>query len=166
MRARLANLLYSTAAITPLCRAAGPVGVLKRVAPAEAAVAPGIGHALLEGIEAAVRSTPATPPYSVHHGAAEAAPVPKTTVPSKMDATVSVRMMSVSKQQIPLLSRQADAGLVTVAAGVGLLPFAPVDWIDIVDAAPAPLATDFQATQRRQMIEQVRHRVFCPIIAD
>src|SRR6202045_1945846 len=48
------------AAIASVCRTAGPVGVLKRVAPAEAAVAPGIGHALLEGIEAAVRSAPAT----------------------------------------------------------------------------------------------------------
>jgi hypothetical protein len=28
------------------------------------------------------------------------------------------------------------AGLVTVAAGVRLLPFAPLDWVDIVDAAP------------------------------
>src|ERR1700731_2069845 len=48
------------AAMASVCRAAGPVGVLKRVAPAEAAVSPGIGHALLEGIEAAVRSAPAT----------------------------------------------------------------------------------------------------------
>src|SRR5580704_5118259 len=48
------------AAIAPVCRATGPVWVLKRVAPAEAAVAPGIGHALLERIEAAVRSSPAT----------------------------------------------------------------------------------------------------------
>src|ERR1700731_1965173 len=48
------------AAMASVCRAAGPVGVLKRVAPAEAAVTPGIGHALLEGIEAAVRSAPPT----------------------------------------------------------------------------------------------------------
>jgi hypothetical protein len=38
--------------------------------------------------------------------------------------------------KIQLPSRPADAGLVTVAAGVRLLPFAPVDWVDIVDAAP------------------------------
>jgi uncharacterized membrane protein len=54
---RLANLpTLIAAAIARVCRVAGTVGVFKRVAPAEAAVAPGIGHALLEGIEAAVRS--------------------------------------------------------------------------------------------------------------
>src|ERR1700738_4241236 len=58
---RLSNLpTLIAAAIASVCRTAGPVGVLNRVAPAEAAVAPGIGHALLEGIEAAVRSAPAT----------------------------------------------------------------------------------------------------------
>src|ERR1700738_1086387 len=58
---RLANCpTLIAAAIASVCRAAGPVGVLKRVAPAEAAVAPGIGHALLERIEPAVRSAPAT----------------------------------------------------------------------------------------------------------
>ena len=68
--------------------------------------------------------------------------------------------------RIRLSSRQADAGLVCVAAGVRLLPFAPVDWVYVADAAPILLATDFQATRHRQIIEQVRHRVFCPIIAD
>src|SRR6202047_3110926 len=49
---RAASLTCPTliaAAIASVCRAAGPVGVLKRVAPAEAAVAPGIGHALPRG---------------------------------------------------------------------------------------------------------------------
>src|SRR6202047_452309 len=44
------------AAIRPLHRAAGPIGIFERVLPAEPAVAPGAGHALLEGIKAAVRS--------------------------------------------------------------------------------------------------------------
>jgi hypothetical protein len=49
---------------------------------------------------------------------------------------------------------QADAGLVTVAAGVRLLPFAPVDWVDIVDAAPIPVGVKVGATRHRQMIEK------------
>jgi hypothetical protein len=56
--------------------------------------------------------------------------------------------------KIPLPSRQADAGFVTVAAGVRLLPFATFDWIDIVDAAPIPLGVNLGATRHRQMIEQ------------
>jgi hypothetical protein len=48
---------------------------------------------------------------------------------------------------------QADAGR-AVAAGIGLLPFAPADWADIVDAATIPLAFDRLATRHRQMIEQ------------
>ena len=44
------------------------------------------------------------PPYSVHHGAAEAASVPRTTVPRKMDAIARVRMISSS-----------DLGTVTLA---------------------------------------------------
>jgi hypothetical protein len=48
---------------------------------------------------------------------------------------------------------QADAGR-AVAAGIGLLPFAPADWADIVDAATIPLAFDLLATRHRQMIEQ------------
>ena len=47
----------------------------------------------------------------------------------------------------------------TVAARVRLLAFAPFDWIDIVDAAPIPLAFDLRATRHRQIIEQVRPRV-------
>jgi hypothetical protein len=43
---------------------------------------------------------------------------------------------------------------VTVASGVRLLPFAPVDWVDIVDAAPIPVGVNFGATGHRQMIEQ------------
>jgi len=43
---------------------------------------------------------------------------------------------------------------VTVAAGVRLLPFAPVDWVDIVYAAPIPVGVNFGATRHRQMIEQ------------
>jgi hypothetical protein len=38
---------------------------------------------------------------------------------------------------------QADAGR-AVAAGIGLLPFAPADWADIVDAATIPLAFDLR----------------------
>jgi hypothetical protein len=53
-------------------------------------------------------------------------------------------------------SRYHHVRLVSVAAGVGLLPFAPVDWVDIVDAAPIPLAFDLRATRHRQMIEQAR----------
>src|ERR1700730_17517866 len=44
------------AAIAPLHRAAGPIGIFELVLPAEPAVARGAGHALLEGIKAAVRS--------------------------------------------------------------------------------------------------------------
>ena len=50
-----------------------------------------------------------------------------------------MRQASGWRGKIPLSSRQADAGLVTVAAGVRLLPFAPVDWVDIVDTAPTVL---------------------------
>jgi hypothetical protein len=39
-------------------------------------------------------------------------------------------------------------------------------WVDKVDAAPIPLAFDLRATRHRQMIEQVRQRVFRTIIAD
>ena len=35
-----------------------------------------------------------------------------------------------------------------------LLPFAPFDWVDIVDAAPIPVGVNFGATRHRQMIEQ------------
>jgi hypothetical protein len=49
--------------------------------------------------------------------------------------------------KIPLSSRHADAALITVAAGVRLLPFAPVDWVDIVDAAPIPVGVNFGATR-------------------
>jgi hypothetical protein len=35
-----------------------------------------------------------------------------------------------------------------------LLPFAPVDWVDIVDAAPIPAGVNFGATRHRQVIEQ------------
>ena len=42
----------------------------------------------------------------------------------------------------------------TVAAGYGLLPFAAVDWVDTVDAAPIPVGVNFGATRHRQMIEQ------------
>jgi hypothetical protein len=48
-------------------------------------------------------------------------------------------------------------------ARVRVLPFAPFDWIDIVDAAPIPLAFDLRATRHRQMIEQVRQRVFLTV---
>src|ERR1700730_15668643 len=44
------------AAIAPLHRAAGPIGIFELVLPADPAVARGAGHALLEGIKAAVRS--------------------------------------------------------------------------------------------------------------
>jgi hypothetical protein len=44
------------APIALVCRPAGPVGVLKRVAPAETAVAPKRGHALVKGIKTTVRS--------------------------------------------------------------------------------------------------------------
>src|ERR1700731_3937530 len=44
------------AAIAPLHRAAGPIGIFELVLPAEPTVARGAGHALLEGIKAAVRS--------------------------------------------------------------------------------------------------------------
>ena len=37
-----------------------------------------------------------------------------------------------------------------------LLAFAPFDWIDIVDAAPIPLAFDPRAPRHRQMIEEGR----------
>jgi hypothetical protein len=47
-----------------------------------------------------------------------------------------------------------------------LLPFAPFDWVDIVHAAPIPLAFDLRATRRCQMIEQVRQWVFRPIVGD
>ena len=54
---RLANLPYSNRRGDSACMSCGRYSrVLERVAPAEAAVAPGFGHALLEGIEAAVRS--------------------------------------------------------------------------------------------------------------
>jgi hypothetical protein len=56
--------------------------------------------------------------------------------------------------KIPISSRQADAALVSVAAGIRLLPFAPADWVDIVDAAPIPVGVNFGATRHRQMIEQ------------
>jgi hypothetical protein len=65
-----------------------------------------------------------------------------------------MRQASGWRGKIPLSSRQADAGLVTVAAGVRLLPFAPVDWVDIVYAAPIPVGVNFGATRHRQMIEQ------------
>jgi hypothetical protein len=35
-----------------------------------------------------------------------------------------------------------------------LLPLAPVDWDDIVDAAPIPVGVNFGATRHRQVIEQ------------
>jgi hypothetical protein len=65
-----------------------------------------------------------------------------------------MRQASGWRGKIPLSSRQADAGLVTVAAGVRLLPFAPVDWVDTVYAAPIPVGVNFGATRHRQMIEQ------------
>jgi hypothetical protein len=65
--------------------------------------------------------------------------------------------------KIPLPLRQADAGFVTVAAGVRLLPFAPVDWVDIVDAAPIPVGVNFGATRPRQMIEQGGQGAFRPV---
>ena len=40
------------------------------------------------------------------------------------------------------------------------------DWVDIVHAAPIPLAFDLRATRRCQMIEQVRQWVFRPIAGD
>ena len=45
----------------------------------------------------------------------------------------------------------------------GLPAFVPFNWIDIVDAAPIPLAFDLRATRHRQMIEQVRQRVFLTV---
>jgi hypothetical protein len=48
-------------------------------------------------------------------------------------------------------------------AGGWLLPFAPFDWVDIVDAAPIPVGVKFGATRHRQMIEQVRQRVFLTV---
>jgi hypothetical protein len=41
-----------------------------------------------------------------------------------------------------------------------LLPFAPVDWVDIVDAAPIPLAFDPRAPRHRQMVEESRQGAF------
>jgi hypothetical protein len=59
---------------------------------------------------------------------------------------------------------QTDARPVTATQrGYGCLPFAPVDWVSIVDAAPIPLAFDLRATRHRQMIEQVRQRVFLTV---
>jgi hypothetical protein len=49
------------------------------------------------------------------------------------------------------------------AAASDPLSFERFDWIDIVDAAPIPLAFDFRAPRQRQMIQQVRQRVFGPI---
>ena len=46
------------------------------------------------------------------------------------------------------------------------LPFEPFNWVDIVHAAPIPLAFDLRATRRCQMIEQVRQWVFRPIVGD
>jgi hypothetical protein len=65
--------------------------------------------------------------------------------------------------KIPLSSRQADGRLVTVVAGVRLLPFAPSDWVDIVDAAPIPVSVNFGATRHRQMIEQSGQGAFCTV---
>jgi hypothetical protein len=42
----------------------------------------------------------------------------------------------------------------TSTRAYGLLSFAPVDWVDIVDAAPIPLRVNFGATTQRQVIEQ------------
>ena len=58
---RLASLVeptLSATAIASVCRAAGPIGVLKRVSPAESTIAPKRGHALIEGIKPAIRSAP------------------------------------------------------------------------------------------------------------
>jgi hypothetical protein len=58
---RLASLVeptLSATAIALVCRAAGPIGVLKRVSPAESTIAPKRGHALIEGIKPAIRSAP------------------------------------------------------------------------------------------------------------
>ena len=40
---------------------------------------------------------------------------------------------------------------------------APVDWVDIIYAAPIPVGVNFGATRHRQMIEQVRQRVFLTV---
>jgi hypothetical protein len=43
---------------------------------------------------------------------------------------------------------------VTSTRAYGLLAFAPVDWVDIVDAAPIPAGVNFGATRDRQTVEQ------------
>ena len=45
-------------------------------------------------------------------------------------------------------------------SGLRLLPFAPIDWVEIVDAAPIPLAFDPRAPRNRQMVEEGRQGAF------
>ena len=54
--------------------------------------------------------------------------------------------------RIPAQGR-GKGSFVTSTRAHGLLAFAPFDWLDIVDAAPIPLAFDLRATPHRQMIE-------------
>ena len=69
----------------------------------------------------------------------------------------------ISLRQLDLLNTTAAPRLRGFSLPYSKEPTNRPSWVDIVDSAPIPLAFDLRATRHRQMIEQVRQRVFLTV---